>query len=100
MEDDKKTRTQLLDEVASLRRQLEVLHGAQIDAESVIATVREPLVILSADLHVLSANRAFYRLFQVSPEETESTIVWPLYFGPNAIELMTGDSAKRTVTFT
>lgn len=78
MDDDKKTRTQLLDDVASLRRQLEVLHAARIDAESVIETVREPLVILSADLHVLSANQAFYHMFQVSPEETEKTLLYDL----------------------
>lgn len=78
MDDEKKTRTQLLDEVASLRRQLKVLHRAQLEAKSVIATVRAPLVILSADLHVLSANRAFYQTFQVSPEETEQQLLYDL----------------------
>jgi len=60
MADDGKTRTQLLDDVAALRHQLTVLYAARLDAESEIETVREPLVVLGADLQVLSANRAFY----------------------------------------
>ena len=64
MDDDSKTRTQLLDDVAALRQQLVALHTARIDTESVIETVREPLVVLTADLHVISANRAFYQMFQ------------------------------------
>jgi two-component system CheB/CheR fusion protein len=37
---------------------------ARVYAESIIETVREALVILDADLRVVSANRAFYRAFQ------------------------------------
>jgi hypothetical protein len=40
MDDDKKTRIHLLDDLATRRRELEVLHAARIDAESVIGTVR------------------------------------------------------------
>lgn len=39
-------------------------------AEAVVETVREALLILDADLRVVSANRSFYRLFQVTPQET------------------------------
>lgn len=39
-------------------------------AESIIATVREPLVVLDAQLKVISANRAFYQTFKVTPQET------------------------------
>ena len=42
-----------------------------IPAELLIATVREALVVLDADMRILSANRSFYRTFQVTPEETE-----------------------------
>src|SRR5262245_47092832 len=78
MDDDKKTRTQLLDDVAALRQQLAVLHAARLDAESVIATVREPLVVLTSDLHVISANRAFYQTFQVTPQETTDQLLYDL----------------------
>jgi len=39
-------------------------------AESIINTVREPLIVLDHDLRVVSANRSFYKVFKVNPEET------------------------------
>ncbi|HMO24986.1 MAG TPA: PAS domain S-box protein, partial [Tepidisphaeraceae bacterium] len=41
-------------------------------------TVREPLLILAGDLRVLRANRAFYRTFQVTPDETENRLLYEL----------------------
>jgi two-component system CheB/CheR fusion protein len=39
-------------------------------SESIVATVREPLVVLDTELRVVSANASFYRTFQVEPDET------------------------------
>jgi two-component system CheB/CheR fusion protein len=39
-------------------------------AEAIVATVREPLVVLDGDLRVRTANRSFYATFRVTPEET------------------------------
>ena len=39
--------------------------AAQTYAESIVETVREPLVVLDAGLRVKSANKAFYETFQV-----------------------------------
>jgi two-component system CheB/CheR fusion protein len=39
-------------------------------AQSIVDTVREPLVVLDTDLKVASASRAFYEGFRVTPEET------------------------------
>jgi nitrogen-specific signal transduction histidine kinase len=47
-------------------------------AENIIATVREPLVILDRDLRVVSANRSFYRTFKVTPKETEQQLLYNL----------------------
>jgi two-component system CheB/CheR fusion protein len=44
-------------------------HEARVYAESIIETVREALVILDADLRVVSANRAFHRTFQQTADE-------------------------------
>jgi chemotaxis protein methyltransferase CheR len=35
-----------------------------------------PLVVLTPDLKVISANRSFYKTFQVAPEETEGRFVY------------------------
>src|SRR5437763_1713118 len=47
-------------------------------AQNIVDTVREPLLILDADLCVNSANRAFYQTFQVTPEETEHHLIYEL----------------------
>ena len=47
-------------------------------AESIIATVREPLVVLDGDLRVISANRSFYKTFKVTPKETEGRYLYEL----------------------
>ncbi|TFG91341.1 MAG: PAS domain-containing protein, partial [Syntrophobacterales bacterium] len=39
-------------------------------AENIVETVREPLVVLSSDLKILTANLSFYETFKVTPEET------------------------------
>ena len=47
-------------------------------AQDVFDTVREPLLVLDADLCVRAANAAFYATFQVSPAETEKRHVYEL----------------------
>lgn len=46
------------------------LRAARDFSESIVAGVRVPLVVLDGALKVRSANPAFYRQFDVSPEET------------------------------
>jgi two-component system CheB/CheR fusion protein len=47
-------------------------------AEGIIRTVREPLVVLNSDLRVVSANPAFYRTFQVTPQEVDGQLLYGL----------------------
>jgi two-component system CheB/CheR fusion protein len=54
------------------------LEEAQIYAESIVTTIRESLIILTPELKVVSANAAFYKTFQVSPEETEGRLIYEL----------------------
>ncbi len=43
-------------------------------AENVIATIREPLVVIDSELRIVKASRSFYRTFQVTPAETEDRL--------------------------
>jgi PAS domain-containing protein len=52
------------------------LRDALAYAEGIVETVREPVVVLDADLRVRSANRSFYRTFRLTPEATQG---WPQY---------------------
>ena len=35
--------------------------------EGIVETIREPLIVLTPDLKVISANHSFYETFQVTP---------------------------------
>ena len=50
-------------------------------AQSIVETVREPILILTGDLRVKSANQSFYQTFRVKPEETENLFLYDLGFG-------------------
>lgn len=54
------------------------MRAAQIYADNIINTVREPFVILYICLKVIPANRFFYQFFQVTPEETEGQLIYEL----------------------
>ena len=47
-------------------------------AEALVDTVREPLVVLDGDLRIHSANRSFYQVFKVKPEETLGEFIFDL----------------------
>ncbi len=46
--------------------------------ESIVETVREPLVILDKQLRVIRANRAFYAMFHVTQAETEQQLIYQI----------------------
>jgi len=53
-------------------------YAAREYAESIINTVREPLIALDQDLRVVSASRSFYEAFKVNPKETVGQLVYDL----------------------
>jgi PAS domain S-box-containing protein len=64
------------------RQELEVTKISEVEdreyAESIINTVREPLIALDQDLRVVSASRSFYDFFKVKPEETVGQLIYDL----------------------
>ena len=46
--------------------------------DNLLDSIREPLVLLDSDLRVVKANHAFYRTFNVKPEETEGILIYDL----------------------
>jgi PAS domain S-box-containing protein len=92
MKDDNKTKKQLVHELTELSSQNAALkksisgtiscelaaEEARRYAESIVETVREPLLVLDADLKIISANRNFYRTFKVIPGETLGSFIYDL----------------------
>ncbi len=56
----------------------QALRDALAFAESIIDTVRDPLLVLDGGLRVVTASREFYRAFGVAPGETEGRLVYEL----------------------
>jgi len=54
------------------------LGDAKRYAESIVDTVRHPLLILNSDLRVKTASRSFYQKFKVAPEDTENRLLYDL----------------------
>ena len=54
------------------------LRDALAFAESIIDTMRDPLLVLDGDLRVVGASREFYRTFGVTREATEGRLVYEL----------------------
>jgi len=60
------------------RAALQAAQMAREFAENIIATVREPLLVLDSNLRIVSVNHAFYRLFRTTPEETLDRQIYEL----------------------
>jgi len=56
----------------------DAVNEARLYAESIVQTIRQPLLILDPKLRVQSANPAFYTLFQVPEEETRNRRIYEL----------------------
>jgi PAS domain S-box-containing protein len=89
VKDEDKTKEQFINKLVELRRRIAELEALEAEhrrveqetreyAEAIVDTVREGLVVLDADLRVISANRSFYETFKVKPGETEGQLVYDL----------------------
>jgi PAS domain S-box-containing protein len=65
-------------DITERRRHEHAAHEALRFAEEIVATLREPFLVLDRSLHVRTANDAFYRAFHVSGEETVGRFVYEL----------------------
>jgi len=65
-------------ETTDRRRAEETLMQAQKHVESIVETIREPLLVLTADLKVISANQSFYQTFKVTSDETEGRFIYSI----------------------
>ena len=89
-------------DIDPLKRTLRAAEEARDYAEGMIATVREPLLVLDGDLRIQRATSSFYETFRVSREETEGRLVYDLGNGqwnlPRLRELL-GEALFRNRSF-
>jgi PAS domain S-box-containing protein len=61
------------------RKNVEVIQQEALTfAESIIGTVREPLIVLDANLKIQNVNKSFYDTFKVNEKETIGTLIYDL----------------------
>ena len=78
-EDSLPTGILVIDRDITLQKRAEqALVEARQFAESITDTVQEALLVLDRDLKVISANRTFYRIFGVQPEETRGRYIYEI----------------------
>lgn len=56
----------------------EQLDKAKIYAETIVSTIHEPLIILSQDFRIVSANRSFYKIFSIIEDEAIGRILFEM----------------------
>jgi two-component system CheB/CheR fusion protein len=64
-----------LQDVDALKRTLDQTREY---ADTIVESAREPILVLNTELQVTAANPAFYRAFEVTPEETEGRLIYEL----------------------
>ena len=89
MKDEHKSKVRHIEELAYLRKRVEELEKSEAErkqgekmareyVENIVDTVREPLLVLDADLRIVSANKSFRQTFKVAPEETIGKLLYDL----------------------
>jgi two-component sensor histidine kinase len=66
------------------------LDEARILAQAIVNTIREPLLVLDAELRVLAASRSFYETFQVDAAQTQGAMLYALGDGQWDIPALRG----------
>ncbi len=65
-------------DIDTVKKSFALSQEAREYAEAIVETVREPLLVLDAGLHIKSSNKAFYQTFMVTPEETVNKSIFDL----------------------
>jgi two-component system CheB/CheR fusion protein len=70
-----------ISDLKDIEAQLKRVQAARKYAESIVAAVGEPMLILARDLKVISANPVFCKVFRTSKEETIGRFIYELNNG-------------------
>src|ERR1044071_369706 len=65
-------------DVTERRLQEQLLQDTLNYAKAILATLREPFIVLDDHLRIKTANRSFYETFKVPPKDTEDKFIYDL----------------------
>jgi len=64
--------------VNSKKSKLQIFQEALTYIESIVNTIREPLLILDKDMRIITASRSFYQTFKVDAKTSEGQLLYDL----------------------
>ena len=65
-------------DITERKRATDAVSEARVYAESIVATIRQPLLVLTSDLHVQTPNQMFCDVFETTRQETEGKLIYDL----------------------
>ena len=65
-------------DVTEIKKIQEAHQRAQRFAENIVATVREPMLVLDKDFTIVRASRSFHKLFQTTPDQIDGRNLFDL----------------------
>ena len=65
-------------DISERKQQEKLVQDALTYADNIIATLRQPFLVLSGNLKVVTANQAFYQNFHVTQEESHGRFIYDL----------------------
>ncbi len=65
-------------DIDELKRNAIALESARNYTHTIIETLRQPLIVLNSDLTIITANRAFYDIFQMHPAQVEQQSIFEI----------------------
>jgi two-component system CheB/CheR fusion protein len=65
-------------DITDSKRASDAVDEARVYAEAIVATIRQPLLVLTSDLHVLTANEMFCEIFETRRQDTEGKQIYDL----------------------
>jgi PAS domain-containing protein len=60
------------------QKRMQEIQDALIFSRGIVDTVREPLIVLDANLRVVSANKTFYEMFKTTEEDTDQKLIYDI----------------------
>ena len=87
-------------ELISLNEQITT---ARRYAESIVATIREPILVLDKNLRIRSANKSFYTTFHIQKKDTEGILIYDLankHWNIPALRTLLNGIVEENKTFT
>ena len=74
----REAKVKLQAQIAKRKRAENTFNRVHNYAESIVETIREPLIVLTPDLKVISANHSFYKTFQVTAKATRGKFIFQI----------------------